>query len=316
MLSDSSEQLDFTPEIDMDCYPSRNGQKAQLVDRLDPVTYPPKAQLPPIGQAAIKQYATQGFIVLEDVFTAEEVGNFQAELLRLEEDESIRSSGEIITEPGSDEIRSIFRVHESSPVFKQVAVDQRLASVASYLLGDDVYIHQSRVNSKPGLSGKEFYWHSDFETWHVEDGMPRMRALSISISLTENFHHNGPLMFVPGSHLQYAVCEGSTPKNHFLSSLKAQEYGIPSNDCLQTLIEKGDIVSIVSKPGSVTVFDCNLIHGSNSNITPHARSNAFFVYNSVNNKVVSPFSGLLPRPEHICSRNKINPIISTAKVST
>lgn len=62
----------------------------------------------------------------------------------------------------------------------------RLLDIAQFLLDDEVYIHQSRLNYKPGFRGKEFYWHSDFETWHVEDGMPRLRALSISITLTEN----------------------------------------------------------------------------------------------------------------------------------
>ena len=54
-------------------------------------------------------------------------------------------------------------------------------TIAEQILGSQVYIHQSRVNLKPGFKGKEFYWHSDFETWHIEDGMPRMRALSCSI---------------------------------------------------------------------------------------------------------------------------------------
>jgi ectoine hydroxylase len=138
--------------------------------------------------------------------------------------------------------------------------------------------------------------------------------LSMSITLTENFQHNGPLMLIPGSHLQYAVCEGATPENNFLTSLKAQRYGIPSNTCLQSMVEKGGIESVVGKPGSVTIFDCNLMHGSNSNITPHARSNAFFVYNALSNRVLRPFSDLDPRPEHICSRKTISPIISTAKV--
>jgi hypothetical protein len=43
---------------------------------------------------------------------------------------------------------------------------------ARQLLGSDVYVHQSRVNFKPGFNGQDFYWHSDFETWHAEDGMP------------------------------------------------------------------------------------------------------------------------------------------------
>src|SRR3546814_19751740 len=72
------------------------------------------------------------------------------------------------------------------------------------------YIHQSRLNYKPGFKGKEFYWHSDFETWHVEDGMPRMRALSMSVLLAENTPHNGPLMLIPGSHQSFLTCVGET----------------------------------------------------------------------------------------------------------
>src|SRR3546814_15779732 len=89
----------------------------------------------------------------------------------------------IVTEPQSREIRSIFEIHAQSPVMARLAADARLADVARFLLGDEVYIHQSRLNYKPGFKGREFYWHSDFETWHVEERMPRMRALSMSVTI-------------------------------------------------------------------------------------------------------------------------------------
>ena len=91
-----------------------------------------------------------------------------------------------VIEPGSRELRSLFAVHRSSAVLKALCQHPKLVDIARQLLGSDVYIHQSRVNYKGGFRGKEFYWHSDFETWHVEDGMPRMRALSCSILLTDN----------------------------------------------------------------------------------------------------------------------------------
>lgn len=296
---------------EVDVYPSRNGQHAKLVDRQDPTVYASKETRPPIEQSLIDSYDKQGFVVLDNVFSAEEVSRFQQELERLRTDPQVRESGEIITEPSSNDIRSVFRVHENSPLFKSLSADRRLADLARYLLNDDVYIHQSRLNYKPGFRGKEFYWHSDFETWHVEDGMPRMRALSMSITLTENYEHNGPLMLIPGSHKQYAVCEGHTPDNHYLESLKKQEYGVPSDNCLEALAAQGGIVSATSKPGSVIVFDCNVMHGSNGNITPFPRSNVFFVYNAIGNKVIPPFCNQAPRPEHICSRDNIHPIPRT-----
>lgn len=292
-----------------DIYPSRNGQSAKLKGREDPVIYADKEATSPIDQSLVDSYEKQGFVVLDEVFTREEVDRFQQEMLRLRADPEIRNSGEVIREKSGNDIRSVFRVHETSSLFKALATDKRLADLARYLLNDEIYIHQSRLNYKPGFRGKEFYWHSDFETWHVEDGMPRMRALSMSITLTQNFDHNGPLMLIPGSHKQYVVCEGETPKNHHLESLKKQEYGVPSDDCLEALAVQGGIVAAAGKPGSVIVFDCNTMHGSNGNITPFPRSNVFFVYNAISNKVVKPFCDQAPRPEYICTRENIQPLV-------
>lgn len=291
-----------------DLYPSRNGQNAKIVDRQDPVVYAPKDQPPPVDQSYIDTYKEQGFVVLDEVFTPDEVATFQQELERLNAAMKVKQTVELITESNSNDLRSIFRVHENASFFKALAADERLADLARYLLDDDVYIHQSRLNYKPGFRGQEFYWHSDFETWHVEDGMPRMRALSMSITLTENFDCNGPLMLIPGSHKKYVVCEGETPEDNYLASLKKQDHGVPSDECLTTLAAQGGLVSATGKPGSVIVFDCNVMHGSNGNITPLPRSNIFFVYNALSNKVADPFCAQGPRPEHICTRKKISPI--------
>src|SRR5690606_39163792 len=156
-------------------------------------------------------------------------------------------------------------------------------------LDSEVYIHQSRVNLKPGFHGKEFYWHSDFETWHVEDGMPRMRAVSCSILLTPNTPYNGPLMLVPGSHKQYVACVGRTPEDHYTQSLRRQEFGVPDDDSLARLVEQGGIEAPTGPAGSLLLFDCNTMHGSSSNISPFPRSNLFFVYNSVENRVQAPY---------------------------
>jgi ectoine hydroxylase len=246
-----------------------------MLPRQDPVVYSSDATGCPIPYSQIEQYRQQGYLVLEGVFSEAEVEGFQNEMEHLRADATIKASAEAITEPDSGDLRSIFKIHESSSVFKHLATDGRLAGLAQYLLNDQVYIHQSRLNYKPGFRGKEFYWHSDFETWHVEDGMPRMRALSMSITLTENVEQNGPLMLIPGSHHSYVACEGHTPENHFESSLKKQQYGTPADTCLSELVDSGGINTAKGNPGSVIIFDCNVMHGSNGNITPFPRSNVF-----------------------------------------
>lgn len=306
-----------TPEAQapLDRYPSRGALQAQLIDRQDPVIYASTTETPPIGRALVEHYRQNGFLILENLFPEEEIATFQRELEQLRNDKSVKASGETITEPGSGDIRSIFRIHQISQTFQKLVADPRLADLARYLLGDEVYIHQSRLNYKPGFRGKEFYWHSDFETWHVEDGMPAMRALSMSITLTDNYDTNGPLMLIPGSHKHYVVCEGETPENHFKASLKKQEYGVPSDKYLKQLVDGGGIATATGKPGSVIVFDCNIMHGSNGNITPFPRSNAFLVYNALSNRVLDPFCDQPTRPEYICSRKTIDAIAKPSTLS-
>src|SRR3546814_1367330 len=98
--------------------------------------------------------------------------------------------------------------------------------------------------------------------------MPRMRALSMSVLLAENTSNNGPLMVIPRSHRVFLSCVGETPDNHYKISLKKQEYGVPDEDSLAELAHAHGIVAPIGKPGTVILFDCNLMHGSHGNITP------------------------------------------------
>lgn len=285
-----------------DLYPSRCAAQCEMLPRLDPVLHTSWTPAAPISAEQAAQFDRDGYLVLTGLLTSDEVALLQAETGRLLGDPTELEPETVITEPGGGEVRSIFKIHAQSALMQRLANDERLAGLASFLLDDDVYLHQSRLNYKPGFHGKEFYWHSDFETWHVEDGMPRMRALSMSVLLAENTPHNGPLMLIPGSHRTYLTCVGETPDNHFMTSLKKQEYGVPDEVSLAELAHEHGIVAPTGAPGTIILFDCNLMHGSNGNITPFPRSNAFFVYNAVSNRLVSPFGARKPRPDFIATR--------------
>ena len=295
----------LTPRDDL--YPSRFGSQAQWLPRQDPVIHGETSALQQIGwnTEQVEQFERDGFIVLNQVLNAAEIAHLQADAERMRTDATLCASESAITEPGDRALRSIFHIHQSQPIWQRLAHDQRLAGLAQALLGDTVYIHQSRLNYKPAFHGKPFYWHSDFETWHVEDGMPRMRALSMSVTLTPNHAQNGPLMLIPGSHKHHITCVGETPSEHFKQSLKQQDYGVPDASSLAALVERYGLVAVEAEPGSVIVFDCNVMHGSNGNITPWPRSNAFFVYNAMCNAVHDPYGSQPARPEAIASRDTI-----------
>ncbi|AIT25397.1 ectoine hydroxylase [Bordetella holmesii] len=285
-----------------DPYASRTDRAAAIIARQDPVVYGDGSYADALSSEQVQSYENNGFLLLENLFSSEEVAALLAEVERMTRDPAIVRREEAITEPGSNAVRSVFMVHVLSPILARLSRDPRVANVARQILGSEVYIHQSRANMKPGFKGKEFYWHSDFEIWHVEDGMPAMRALSCSVLLSDNNETNGPLMLVPGSHRQFISCVGQTPREHYKHSLKKQEYGVPDPVSLQLLAEQGGVQTMMAPAGSVVFFDCNTMHGSNSNISPWPRSNVFMVYNSMENTLTAPRYGLDPRPEHIATR--------------
>lgn len=168
----------------------------------------------------------------------------------------------------TNEVRSIFTEHKLSKKILSVLQQPRIIEYVSAILDDDVYLHQSRLNFKPALKGKQFYWHSDFETWHAEDGMPGMRALSLSLTLTPSLLTNGPLMLIPGSHKTYVSCAGEPPNGRYQDSLMSQQLGSPDENAVSELALAKGITAPVGNAGSATFFDYNTMHGSTSNITP------------------------------------------------
>ncbi|MEV0338373.1 ectoine hydroxylase [Nocardia sp. NPDC050713] len=281
----------------IDRYPTRTGARPRHIERPDPTVW---------GTIESEELATfdrDGFAVVEDLLSADEVALFGAEIGRLAADPALTDDDRFIVEKASRRVRSIFEVHKLSDAVAELVRESRVAGLARQVLGSDVYLHQTRINYMPGFRGTGFYWHSDFETWHAEDGMPSPRAVSLSIALTDNHPVNGSLMVMPGSHRTFVPCQGSTPAEHYRESLQEQEIGVPTTDDIATLASKHGIVQFTGRAGSALLFDSNIMHGSSNNITPFPRSNIFLVFNSVENVLEEPFAAPGRRPTYIGSRD-------------
>lgn len=253
----------------------------------------------PLTNAQLDEFERNGFLFIPNLIDGGELKALSEEMKALMSNDNYRDKEFSITEPESHEIRSLFAVHKLSDRFARLADDERLTGAARQIIGDDPYIHQSRINYKPGFAGKGFNWHSDFETWHAEDGMPNMHAVSASLILTDNHEFNGPLMLIPGSHMEFVHCLGETPDDNHKSSLKAQEVGVPSPEALSMLVEKNGIQAPKGKAGGLLLFDCNTLHASNANLSPDPRSNVFFVFNRPDNRCTEPFAAPKQRPEFL-----------------
>ena len=250
-----------------DLYPSRTN-KEKILPRVDPVVYSSeKIGEHSLDKEQLKFYEENVFIIFPELFSKKEIETFNKELKNLESKKELREKEEFITEPDTNEIRTIFNQHLFSEVYKKLSCDARILDKTQQLLGGDVYIHHGRINIKHGYKGKSFPWHSDFETWHSEDGLEKCRCLSAWIMLNDNTQFNGPLYLIKGSHKKFVSCEGITPEDNYKKSLKKQEYGVPSINAIKEL------------------------------------TNAFFVFNSVENKPGKPFAATKQRANFLCLKD-------------
>ncbi|MFB9146010.1 ectoine hydroxylase [Halomonas alkalicola] len=297
---DPQSRVRSAPRPGQDPYPTRLSEPLDMpwLNRREAVVKG-RADQGPLSQAQLEEFDRKGFLFEPEFIRGEELDALRRELSALLENPEYRGRDFSITEPSGSAIRSLFAVHFLSERLGRLARDPRLVGRARQILGGEPYVHQSRINYKPGFEGKGFDWHSDFETWHAEDGMPAMHALSASIVLTDNHAFNGPLMLIPGSHRVFVPCLGETPDDNHRQSLKRQALGVPGHEALAALAERHGIEAPTGAAGGLLLFDCNVLHGSNANMSPDPRSNVFFVYNRRDNRCVAPFAAPRRRPSFL-----------------
>ncbi|MGO2521535.1 MAG: ectoine hydroxylase [Microbacterium sp.] len=285
-----------------DLFPTRLATPTDPITRTQPAVWG-TADDGPFSASELEAHERRGFTITDDFISADDVTLYSGELDRFAADPTLKDDPRMITERSTGAVRSVFEIEKLSEVLDALARSPKVLERAQQIVGSEVYLHQTRVNYMPSFTGTGFYWHSDFETWHAEDGMPIPRSVSLSIALTDNYPFNGGLMVMPGSHRTFVPAVGETPDNNHEQSLQSQEAGVPSHAAITAMADKYSIDQFTGAAGSALWFDSNIMHGSGNNITPYARSNVFMVFNSVENALVEPFAANAPRPSHIANRD-------------
>ncbi|GAB3483686.1 ectoine hydroxylase [Nocardiopsis coralliicola] len=285
----------------MDEYPTRKDRAPALLYRTHPTVWGP-ADDGPCTSEEVDSYAAGGYLRLAELLSPDEARRYADEFRRLRGEERLAEQGLTAIDDDGD-VRSVYDVHRISDAFAELVRDPRIVGRARQMLGSDVSVHQTRATFVPAFGGGEVPWHSCFETWHAEDGMPAPRAVAFSIALTDETVHNGALMVMPGSHKTYVSCVGETPEDHYLDPEKRQEAGLPDRSSLSILAAKYGIEAMTGPAGGATLFDANSMHGAGGNMAPTPRSSLLVVFNSVENGCASPFSADEPRPEFLGARD-------------
>ena len=154
-----------------------------------------------LSDEQLAQYHEDGVLVLPGLFSAAEVEALRRPLARLFAEDVPQN----FREKDSGEVRTAMGLHLRDPLYAKLVRHPRLVEPARQIAGEEVYVQQVKVNVKAAFEGEQWQWHYDFATHHAEDGVPEPRALNLHVFLDEVSQFNGPLYFIPGSHLAGAV---------------------------------------------------------------------------------------------------------------
>jgi ectoine hydroxylase len=165
------------------------------------------------------------------------------------------------------------------------------------LFGEQLYMHQFKINGKMAFEGDVWQWHQDYGTWLNDDMMPTERAMNVAIFLDDVNAFNGPLMFIPGSHKR-----GVVDAKHDLTTTSYPLWTV-SNGLITELVERaggkqGGIVSPTGPAGSMILFHSCLVHASTSNLSPWNRVSVYLSLCAVSNHIRR-----YKRPEYIAHRD-------------
>jgi ectoine hydroxylase-related dioxygenase (phytanoyl-CoA dioxygenase family) len=263
----------------------------------------------PLTDAQKESYERDGFLCIENYFSKTEIEILLREIQR---EFAVESPRRIKERSGA--VRSIYASHITSEVFQRFSRLSRLVEPAMQLLGDEVYIHQFKINAKVALEGDQWEWHQDFLFWHKEDEMPQPRVLTAAVFLQDVNEYNGPMLVIPGSHKEglIDVQAQNTSRGSgdglddpdrvasWMPTLTADlKYKI-NRETLAKLLSKNQIYSSKGLAGLTMFFHGNLFHASANNMSAKDRMSVFISYNSVENKLRDIDH---PRPAFIASRD-------------
>ncbi len=208
----------------------------------------------------VKFYHEQGFLVLEDMFTQDEINALKEETMAIFKGDRGAVEGLLQTDQNlTDEeiIKQYVAIHfphKISNIILDYVKDKKLAMVLSKIISPNVKCMQSMLFTKaPGKKG---------QSWHQDEFFIPTRDKSLTgawIALDKATVENGCLWVIPGSHKQGFIRKRIP--------YTGNQYGDTDVCDLYPYSEKHDAIPVEVSEGSVVFFNGYLLHSSLQNKT-------------------------------------------------
>lgn len=216
--------------------------------------------------AQVELYNENGYLLVEDAVTPKEL-----EALRriayefIDRSRHVRESDDVYDldeghGPASPKLTRIKLPHKQHPLFWETVKGERISGVLRSLLGPNVCLQTSKLNTKAPGGGAAVEWHQDWAFYpHSNDSL-----LALGLMLEDVTEENGPLKVIPGTH------KGPVLSHHnggvFCGAVDPDD----------PLFEKDRIVTLTGRAGSMSVHHVRTLHGSAPNRSDRARLILFY----------------------------------------
>ena len=216
----------------------------------------------------IKQYRTDGYVVVESVFERADLAKIDATIRELTEralaGEDMSKILELEPEPldGQRVPRRIFSPYDQHQAFRDLAEDARLVERIESLVGPAFNLQHSKLNMKPAKVGSVVDWHQDLAYFpHTNDDL-----VTALVYLDDATEENGCLQVLPRHQHHYFDHTGPDGKFAGMISedLSSGRYGQP--------------VSLAAPAGSAILMHCITPHSSLPNRSSRARRTLIYEY--------------------------------------
>lgn len=210
-----------------------------------------------------RSYFEQGYLHLESFLSTELLARLSAAFAELIERyrHQTASDDNVLIEadhsPREPRYKRMNRATDQHPALWTYAANSVLTELVSDLVGPSVRFRESYINCKSPLGGDRIDWHQDFPFFpHTNKSM-----LTTLTFLEDVSADMGPIMMYPGSHrgvlYEHYDADGS--------------WAGKVSDAELAALDKNDAVSLCGPAGTVVVFDCCMLHGSEPNGSSRSR---------------------------------------------
>lgn len=225
--------------------------------------------LPKLTDEQIQQMDHLGFVILEDLFSAEEVAELEKHLtaFHLAKEEAMkRNGGDGMNRPG--EILFSWGIAEEDVDVYNFTKNDKMKAIATQLLGPNVDLYWNQTVYKNPETNKIFPWHQDDAYGPVEPSPYLTCWLAISDATTEN----GCISVLPGSHK-----DGLRPHEKSDIGLVGHPADHPDQG-----------IQVPIKSGSMILFWSTVLHKSGPNLSDGMRKAYIMQYAAHGLKFIEP----------------------------